>query len=192
MHTIHYLPRACPAMQMKKYITWILIWLSGLALAQAQSPPAPEFSIKSVFIYNFTQFVEWPAQAFTGPDSPFIIGIVGANPFDTYLLETVAGEKVGSHPIQVHHFQEGTELKECHLLYINLPDSKKIKTVLTALSHRHTLTVGDTPFFTREGGMIRFFMRNNKIRLEINPATVRAAQLTISSKLLNVAEITAQ
>lgn len=192
MRNIHYRPRACPAMQMKKIIIWILIWLSGLAFAQAQSPAAPEFSVKSVFIFNFTQFVEWPAEAFSGPDSPFIIGIVGTNPFGTYLLETVAGERVGSHPIQVHHFQEGADLKECHLLYVNLLDSKKIKTVLTALDHRHTLTVGDAPLFTREGGMIRFFMRNNKIRLEINPTTVRAAQLTISSKLLNVAEITAQ
>ena len=37
--------------------------------------------------------------------------------------------------------------------------------------------------------MIRFVTDRNRIRLQINPEAVEAAHLTISSKLLRVAEV---
>jgi hypothetical protein len=172
---------------MKLLITWLLIWPLGLAWAQVA--PTPEPSVKAVFIYNFTRFVDWPEEAFSGPSAPFIIGIVGEDPLGAVLLETVAGEKVGNHPIRVQHVQLASELKECHLLYINLKDAKQLTQTLALMNQRPVLTVGEAPTFSRQGGMIRFQTRNNKIRLEINPVALRAAQLGISSKLLQVADI---
>jgi len=58
--------------------------------------------------------------------------------------------------------------------------------LVAACSPRRMTVVGD---FTARGGMIRLFNEKNKIRMGINLETVRAANLTISAKLLRVAEL---
>jgi hypothetical protein len=170
---------------MKLLVTWLFFGL----LVQVRAQPAPESSVKAVFIYNFTRFVEWPETAFTASDAAFVIGIVGADPLGPVLLETVSGERVGTHPIRVQRFQQVSEVKGCHMLYISAKEPEKAKEALASLPRQPMLIVGETPLFVKQGGMIRFINQNNKIRLEINPVNVRAAQLVISSKLLQVAQI---
>jgi hypothetical protein len=50
------------------------------------------------------------------------------------------------------------------------------------------LTVGESDQFTDQGGVINFVEKQGKIRLEINLAAARLANLQISSKLLSVAD----
>jgi hypothetical protein len=57
------------------------------------------------------------------------------------------------------------------------------------LNRRGVLTVGDAADFARIGGMIGFYVENNKIRLQINARTAKEANLSISSKLLRLAAV---
>ncbi|TZF86405.1 YfiR family protein (plasmid) [Pedobacter sp. BS3] len=155
----------------------------------AQVKPAPEYQVKAAFLYNFTRFIDWPPDAFDSPDEPFIIGIAGKNPFGTYLQEIVSGETVNGHPIIVQHYAARKDIDNCHLLFINLNEGAKIKEAISAMSQKNVLTVGNADNFLKWGGMIRFYTERNKIRFEINAAAVKAAQLEISSKLLNVAKV---
>jgi hypothetical protein len=59
------------------------------------------------------------------------------------------------------------------------------------LKGRSILTVGDTEGFAQSGGIIRFVTENNRIRFRINVDAAEAAHLTISSKLLRLAEVAA-
>ena len=77
-----------------------------LALLTAQMPAAPpatapsdEYALKSVFVYNFCRFIEWPDSAFTSANAPLIIGIIGSDPFGTQLKEAVQGEMYHNRPI---------------------------------------------------------------------------------------------
>ena len=155
----------------------------------AQRLTSRENQVKAVFLFNFTQFVEWPARSFSSPDSPFIIGVIGNDPFGSYLDETVAGEKVMNHPLVIQRYKDLNELQNCHLLFIGQDDPQKIKAILDVVNRRHTLTVSDYKNFAYSGGMIRFFTQDNKTRLQINLSIAKAAELNISSKLLRVAEI---
>ena len=49
--------------------------LNGFTARSSQSPS--EYQIKAAFLYNFTQFVDWPPEAFASPDAPMIIGLLG-------------------------------------------------------------------------------------------------------------------
>lgn len=51
------------------------------------------------------------------------------------------------------------------------------------------LTVGETEQFTDQGGIIRFLMKEKKVRLEIDLKTAREVRLQISSQLLGVADV---
>lgn len=165
---------------------FILLITGGI---QAQSTVPPEYRVKAVFVYNFTQFIDWPKDAFEFAEEPLIIGVLGNNPFGTNLEEAVESEKVGAHPIQVRYFKDVFELSKCHILYINLSQPDAVKNVINSLAGHSTLTIHDTEEFPQWGGMIRFFINESKINLEINTTAAKAAKLHISSKLLRVSKI---
>jgi len=169
---------------------WIAL-ATTVILLQTQLLPAqtPEYQVKAVFLFNFTQFVEWPSTAFEKPNAPLVIGILGKDPFGSYLDETVKGEQVNGHPLIIQRYNKVEDVKTCHILFINPVEKEQLKTILQKLAHQPTLTVGDITNFTKTGGMIRFFTENHKIHIRINLDVVKDAELTISSKLLRMAEI---
>jgi hypothetical protein len=156
-------------------------------LSAAEAPT--QYQVKAVFVYNFSHFVEWPPQAFAASSDPFVIGILGADPFGTQLDEAVRGEQIDGHPIMVQRFRTLAEIRHCHILYIDRSENTRFPEILAALDHQSTLTVSDADGPTERGVMIQFTTENNRIRLKINVESARAAGLTISSKLLRPAEI---
>lgn len=155
----------------------------------AQSFQSRELNIKAAFLFNFTQFVEWPSTAFQHSASPLVIGILGEDPFGSVIDETVSGEKLNGHPIIIERYQTIKDLKQCHILYMSEEDGSKIKEVIAAMPNHHALTVGSHFNFTKSGGIIRFLTLNNKIKLQINLAAAKEAKINISSKLLRLADI---
>jgi hypothetical protein len=143
--------------------------------------------VKAGFLYNFTRFIEWPANALKAPEAPFVIGILGNDPFGAYLDSILTGEKAWGHPLAVHRFQYIKDIQNCHILFISVSSSDT--TSITEIHQLPILTVSDADDFMKRGGMIRLFMQNNKIRVQINVAMVKDAKLNISSKLLRLAEI---
>ena len=166
----------------------VVLLLSGSVMLHAQTAPK-ETQIKAVFLFNFSQFVEWPASSFADAQAPLIIGILGKDPFGNYLEQTVNNEKVNNRPIIIQHYNNAGEIKMCNILFISLSEKDQLAETYKALQGRPILTVGDTRNFIREGGMVRFVTENDKIKFQINVNAAKAAGLTISSKLLRLAEI---
>ena len=71
--------------------TCVLLFL-GLSVSAAV-PPA-EYRVKAVFLFNFAQFVDWPPDAFTAPGQPFVIGVLGKDPFGAELDSAVRRERL--------------------------------------------------------------------------------------------------
>lgn len=165
------------------------VLLSFGANAPPQEEITKEYQVKAVFLYNFTQFIEWPPDAFAQPDAPLVIGILGPDPFGKYLDETIQGEKVNGHPLVVQRFQTLAEVAHCQVLFISTDEKNQWKPIFEYAKAKHVLTVGDVTNFSRQGGMVRFFPEENKIRIRINLTSVKDADLKVSSKLLRLAEI---
>jgi hypothetical protein len=157
--------------------------------AQAQQATTPEYELKAVFLFNFAQFVEWPATAFEGPESPLIIGVLGPDPFGASLEEAIRGETVQGRAIEIRRFTRADEIVTCHILFVGRTDGTGLEGVLTQLKFRPILTVGEAEAFARTGGMIGFVSERNRIRLRINRGAADAANLLLSSRLLRSAEI---
>lgn len=166
----------------------LLMGLNNLCL-HGQGTPSREYQLKAVFLFNFTQFIDWPPASYDTGQSPLVIGILGKNPFGTYLEQTVSGEKINGHPVIVRYYENEEDAKACHLLFLNIPESKKRKSILETLKGKSILTVSDDADFLEQGGMIRFFTNKNKIKIQINLEASKAGELVVSSKLLGVAEI---
>jgi len=148
-----------------------------------------EYQVKAVFLYNFTHFVEWPADAFPDPQAPFVIGVLGQDPFGAALDEAVRGESVNGRPLVVQRYSGVSDLKPCQILFIDRSIDGEIEKALGILARQRTLTVSDLDSGTPRAVIIRFLNENQKIRLQINVDSARTAGLTISSKLLRPAQV---
>ena len=155
----------------------------------AQGARASEYQVKAVFLFNFAQFVDWPADAFPDSTTPLAICVLGDDPFGAALDETVRDERRGGRRFQVRRYTNVDEIKACHILFISRSEGGRPAGILAGLKGRPILTVSDADRFAERGGMIRFVSDRNRIRLQLNLDAAEAAHLTISSKLLRVAEI---
>jgi hypothetical protein len=167
----------------------LILVLPVLARAAERAPILPEYQVKAVFLFNFAQFVEWPAVAFPEAKTPLVIGVLGEDPFGAELDEIVRGETLGLRPLQVRRYQRVEEIEACHILFISRSEGPRLALVLERLKGRSVLTVGDMDEFTRRGGMIRFVTEQNKVRMRINVEAAKRVGLVISSKLLRPADI---
>jgi hypothetical protein len=167
----------------------MLLWMVAVH-AMGQAPTQREYQVKAVFLFNFTRFVDWPAAAFADAQQPIVICILGDDPFGSYLDDTVRGEKVDNRSLVVRRLQHVDDFDACQILFVSGSEAGRVEEVVALLKGRSILTVSDADAFGKRGGMVRFVAENNRIRLRVNVAAARAAGLTISSKLLRVAEIT--
>ncbi|HUS11550.1 MAG TPA: YfiR family protein [Pyrinomonadaceae bacterium] len=167
------------------FLVCALLFSCGLVLP-VQSAPASEYQVKAVFLFNFAQFVEWPPSAFPQSQTPLVIGVLGQDPFGAYLDETVRGERVNNRPLTVRRYRRVEEIQTCHVLFISRSEADRMDQILASLKYRKILTVADGESAAGSRVMIRFVTQQNKIRLRINPEAARAANLSISSKLLRL------
>lgn len=150
-----------------------------------------EYQLKAVFLFNFTQFVDWPTQSFADASSPLIIGVLGSDPFGSFLDDTVRDEMVNGRRLTVERYKSADEAQRCHVLFISRSEAPHLPEILGALKTKSILTVSDADDFNRDGGIIRFTTVANKIRLRIAPEAAKTANLVISSKLLRPADLVA-
>ena len=157
--------------------------------AQKETTKPTAYQVKATFIYNFTQFVEWPAPAFAHATAPIEIGIFGKDPFGSVIDRILRDVHVQGRPIVVRRATQLTDLQSCQVIFISRSESKFLPHVLREFENRPVLTISDIDQFARIGGMIGFITKENKIRFQINLKATRKAELKISSRVLRLAEI---
>lgn len=147
-----------------------------------------EYDVKIGFIYNFANFVTWPAKAFEKTPDELIFCIASDTP-SADVLYKLDGKRVKGHTIKVVVYRDGTCLEQSHILFFATQDKIFIDKVLAEAASRPILTIGEVEGFTRMGGIINFFTERNRLRFQINIDAVRRAGLTMSSQLLGSAQI---
>ena len=167
----------------------LIIILLGFCAPRIRGQVFKEYDLKATFLYHLAQFVEWPPEAFPTEETPLVIGILGTDPFGKVLDEIIKDEVVKNRKLTPQRFRSIEEIKSCHILFISQSEEGRLDQIFSRLKERNILTVGDTEGFAQRGGIVRFLPEKNKIRLRINIDAAKAANLTISSKLLRAADL---
>jgi hypothetical protein len=157
--------------------------------SQVAAAALQEYQVKAVFLFNFTQFVDWPAAAFADASEPIVICVLGKDPFGSYLDDAVRGERVDNRELVVRRLTRSDEIDACRVLFISQSESAQLDAIIARARAMRALTVSEASGFGERGGMVGFVTEDNRVRLRINPDAAKAAGLTISSKLLRVAEL---
>ena len=157
------------------------LWAVVAPSSGSGDAPYSEYDIKAAFLVNFAKYVEWPEAAFPETDSPFRIGILGANPFGDTLAELAGEQDIGGRKMEVEMADDVNELADCHIVFAGgSPD-------LAPLAEKPVLTVGEQKGFTEQGGVVNFVIVETKVRFEISLKSAKRNDLKVSSRLLKLA-----
>ena len=166
----------------------ILITLTQLFLPAALAQEQREYEVKAAFLYNFTKFVEWPPDP--RPDrGPIRICVIGEDPFRESLDKIVAGKLVDGRSLTVRRIERAADARTCAIAFVSTSERTRLRSILETLRGANVLTVGDTRQFAEMGGVIGFVLRDNLVHFAVNLDAAKIQGLTISSRLLNLAEI---
>lgn len=145
--------------------------------------------LKAAFVFQFTNFVEWPDDAFEDDSSPFLIGVVG-NDAVRDILETAVREKLiaGRKP-SVRSFSSTGDLSSCQIIFVDESEARNASDIIVRHVDKPILTISDSDSFTKVGGVIRLYRKSSKLRIEINIDAAERADLKISSKLLSLSQV---
>ncbi len=172
------------------FIAGLALCLSLLAapvVSYSENPLAQEYEIKAAFLFNFARLAEWPGDAFRLHDKNFEICILGDDHFGG-ILETLSGRPIGGRSVSIKRITDISASSGCNLLFIASSETYRLPQIISFVKGKPVLTVSDIKGFENEGGIIAFFLKDNRVRFRINLDAARRANLKISSYLLEIAE----
>jgi hypothetical protein len=172
--------------------------LAGLAAASLAAAPArtaaddrpAEYEVKGAFLFHFARLTEWPQGALPAGE-PFVIAILGQDPFGAALDRMLESESAHGRPLQVHRSATIADLPEqLHLLFVSASERPYVTTILSRFKGRPVLTVSELDGFGEKGGMVNFVVtEQGRVRFEINVREAHASGLKMSSQVLKLARI---
>ena len=158
---------------------------TGRAISAAQSID-PEYHLKAAVVSKFPAFVEWPAAAL---DSRTTIDLCVArpNPFGAALTQLVSGELLRGRTMVTREVASGGDVGACHLLFVPRGSDIDTRVLIAGAAKHHVLTVGESPRFLEEGGIINLHLVEGRIRFEVDMVAANRAGVRLSSQLLRLA-----
>ncbi len=170
---------------MKRLI--ILFGLFSAPIAMGfQTAPASDTNarIKSVFIYNFTRYIEWPADYRTGN---FIINMYGSNGAMLAELNAMAKTKtVGSQKIEIRNTTTLDGIGKSHILYVTPDVTTPIADIIAKIKGKSTLLVTEKTGYAKQGSAINFVVVDNRQKFELNKANAEKYSLKVSAQLVTL------
>lgn len=173
----------------KTKIVWLALLFAGLAVLPLKSQTVSrEYDLKAVFLYNLAAFIDWPESVISQSDDPFVIGVIGVNPFGSALDDIVRDERIKGRPILIRHINTKEGAVGCHIIFVSASERREIKSIVRFFRQQPVLSVADSPGFLDAGGMV-LLDADTRIRVKVNLGALRAAGLAMSPKLLRLAEV---
>jgi hypothetical protein len=145
-----------------------------------------EDRIKAAFLFKFGGYVDWPEESFADVDSPFVIGVLGADQVAADLGGLVAGRIINGREVQVRTLRAEDSAVGVQVLFVGREENDNLGTILEGVAGLPVLVVTETDD-ARSGGAINFVLVKNKVRFDIAPASAESRKLRISARLLGVA-----
>jgi hypothetical protein len=169
---------------------WFALATSGSFAQTPEENTRQEYNVKLAFLFNFGRYVSWPGEAFAQSDSPFVIGVLGPDPFGGAMDRAAASRKLQGRAIEVRHFSAAGDYRPCQMLFITRAvTAAERDAILRTVGIGAVLVVGEADGFAANGGSINLYRDQENVRFELNVETLRTHKLQADAKLLSLARI---
>jgi hypothetical protein len=166
---------------MKK--TLLLLFMIGGALS-VSSQVNNINQAQSLYIYNFSRLIQWPAGNQAGD---FVIGVIGDDDMYNSLVTYISNKKVGSQPIAIKKFDSPESLTRCHIVFVGNGKVAAFGDVIDRLRGSNCLIITEKKGMINLGSAIDFFLDQDKLKFVINSVNAQKYSLTVSKSLEDMA-----
>ncbi|HLO60610.1 MAG TPA: YfiR family protein [Bacteroidales bacterium] len=169
---------------MRKRIFTLVFTLFSVCLVNGYSQITNVNQAQSLYIYNFSRLIQWPAGNQSGD---FVIGVIGNDELYNSLITYVSNKKVGSQPIVIRKFDNPESLTRCHIIFVGNSKVSAFEDVLLRCQGSNSLIITEKKGMVNFGSAIDFFMDQNKLKFMINSMNAQKYNLTVSKSLEDMA-----
>jgi len=165
-----------------------LLALLPCTVALAQAPgTAPEASVRAAFLYQFGNYVEWPADVLGPGRQPFLLAVLGGADVRRELEILTRGRALAGHPVQVAEVDAAESLGRPAIVYVGEAAADRLPAVVELARERQMLVVCARAEWLDQGCMVGFALAGGRLRFDVSLDALDAAGLKVSSRLLAVA-----
>ena len=154
-------------------------------LAAGEPTEVPEYLYKSILLKKVSDFVEWPSS---DPSRPFVIGVLGKNPFGDYLGSVYASRSIKGRRVRMVSLTGPEEAGKVDLLFISASEKPRLQAILAAIGNQEILTIGDTEGYAQAGVMVNVRMREGSPFFELNLRSFQRAHLAVNPYFVRIAK----
>ena len=152
----------------------LILCLAGLCFFTAGYGQNEKF--KALFIYNFTNYIEWPSAG-----STFTITVIGDSPIVAELQAISKIKKVGNASIEVKKVGSVSEVVSANIIFIPANHKKLLSEVIQSMAGKPTLIITDGA----QGKFgINFVENDSKQSFQISKSNIEEHRLKVNSSLI--------
>lgn len=144
---------------------------------------ADKNNVEAAFLYNFALFTEWPSL----PADEFRICVLGSETMLT-ALEPVKKKQLKEHPVSVTNISSAIQARSCQVLFIGESGHHSIDSLSKQIGNEPVLVVAEEDGYDPNNVIIVLVKQQGRISFKINRTAALANSLSLSSKILKLAQ----
>lgn len=148
-----------------------------------------EDEIKAAYVERITRFVDWPRNLSAKDTSIFVIGVFGDKDFYNTLSATLKTKTIKGRRVEIKELNDLIKIELCDVCYISGVNDAEIKTFLSAANRYGVLVMAAKKGLGEKGVHLNFYLEENKLKFEINRASIDSGKFRVSSMLLKSSRI---
>ena len=168
---------------MKKGTAVLFLFLLFLIVGSAKGQNE---KFKALFLYNFTKYIEWPANMQGGD---FVIGVLGNSAIKKELDVIASKKRINDQPIKVKIFSSINDIGSCHVLFIPPGKSSSLPEVNKKVNGKGILVITDKPGLAKKGAGINYVLKGGHQDFEINKSVMKQQKLKVNSSLYALGKV---
>ena len=139
---------------------------------------------KALFLYNFTQNVEWPPNSISSKE--FVITVVGDNDMANELKKLAEVKKVGSKTMVIKQTNQVKDVTNSHVVFLSTNKSDLMSRLAIQQDGQPVLLISSKEDLCNDGAAICFTTIDGKLRYQINEDNIIARSLKVNNKLISL------
>lgn len=164
-------------------------FICALAAAHVMLPSASaaaeptDIAVKAQFLPRFARYVTWPVAAMPKGADPFVLCVIGGDPFGAMLDDAARSQLIDGRRIVVKRLESAAAAESCQIAFV---DGTRAGQLISAIGGKPVLTVTDAGSGVQRG-IIHFTIASGRVRFFIDQVAAAQRGIQISSRLLALA-----
>jgi hypothetical protein len=146
-------------------------------------PPGADYTIHTLYIFNFTKYIEWPTS-----NKAIKIGVVDNATAEEQLLRMAKAKSVAGAEISIVNSRNDSDLSTCQIIFIPANSSSLATGLIQRFGDQPILIVTEESSMVDKGASISFKISDNKLRFQVNEKAIKAKGMKVSNTLLSLSE----